>query len=82
MLVLSHGAVDHEQPERMDAIREHYRRTSHPLQRRTHAEIAGLLAGWDVLDPGLVDANLWRPDDLNALVSGKIAMLAAVARRS
>lgn len=79
MLVFSHGAVDHDQPDRMDAIRDHYRNTSHPLQRRTHPQIAALLDGWHVLDPGLVDANAWRPDDPDIPVTDRVAMLAAVA---
>jgi len=79
MLVFSHGAVDHDQPDRMDAIRDHYQNTNRPLQRRTHAEIAALLDGWHLLDPGVVDANAWRPDDPDIPVSDQVAMLAAVA---
>jgi hypothetical protein len=79
MLVFSHGAVDHDQPDRMDAIRDHYRNTSHPLQRRTHAQIAALLDGWHPLEPGLVDAHTWRPDAPCIPVPDQITMLAAVA---
>jgi len=80
LLVFSHGAVDHDQPDRMAAIRDHYRNTSHPLQRRTSAQIAALLDGWHPLDPGLVDANAWRPDDYDIPDPNQITMLAAVAR--
>lgn len=78
-LVFSHGALDDSQSGRMAAIKEFYRSTSHPLQRRTHAEIAALLDGWHLLDPGLVDADAWRPDGLSIVVPGQVTMLAAVA---
>ena len=81
MLVFSHGAVDENQPQRMDAIREHYSTTSHPLQRRTRGQIAALIGGWYPLDPGLVDASMWRPDDFDLRVAGQVTMLVAVAGR-
>lgn len=75
LLVFSHGAIDDDEPDCMAAIREHYRNTSHPVQRRTHAQIEALLDGWHPLQPGLVDANQWRlddpdvPDDVTMLVT-------------
>lgn len=79
MLVFSHGAMDDNEPARMDSIRDHYRSTSHPLQRRTHGQIAALLDDWRLLDPGLVDATAWRPDAPVAPAPDKVTMLAAVA---
>jgi hypothetical protein len=78
MLVFSHGALNDDEPNRMAAIRDHYQHTSHPLQRRSHAQVAALLEGWDVLDPGLVDATAWRPD-APGTQTAQLTMLAAVA---
>lgn len=79
MLVFSYGAFQDDQPDRMAAIRAHYRGTSHPIQPRTNAQIAALLDGWRLLDPGLVDATAWRPDAPVAPAPDKVTMMAAVA---
>jgi SAM-dependent methyltransferase len=79
MLVFSHGANDPNRPVNMDALKDHYQHnTSHALQRRTEAQIAALLDGWQLLAPGLVDANTWRPNN-PTLVPDRAGMLSAVA---
>jgi len=79
MLVFSYGAYDATRPENMDGLKDLYQKsTSHPLQRRTDAQIAALLDGWHLLHPGLVHANMWRPDN-PTLVPSRASMLAALA---
>jgi S-adenosyl methyltransferase len=29
---------------------------------RSHAQVAALFEGWDLVEPGLVQVPLWRPD--------------------
>jgi hypothetical protein len=80
MLVFSYGAYDASRPDNMDALSDLYKNnTTHPLVRRTDAQIAALLDGWHLLDPGLVDTNLWRPDN-PTLVPSRAGMLATLAR--
>lgn len=79
VIVFSHGENNDDEPDRMEAIRQHYRNTSHPVQRRTPAEMAELLDGWRIVEPGLVDANAWRPDDPDAPIPDTITMRVALA---
>ncbi|HEX4721449.1 MAG TPA: SAM-dependent methyltransferase [Pseudonocardiaceae bacterium] len=79
LLVFSHGAVS-DLVEGTE-VGELYQRTSHPLVGRTETEIAELLQGWQLLEPGLVEANDWRPEDLAEPPLQRTPMLAAVASR-
>jgi hypothetical protein len=62
----SHLAVSHAtqdgQAELADEHRALYARTPTPMSMRSHAEIASLLTGWELVEPGLVRLPLWRPD--------------------
>jgi SAM-dependent methyltransferase len=51
-------------PQRADATREAvklYEDLAAPFVLRSRQEIAGLFAGFDLVEPGLVTANEWRP---------------------
>lgn len=60
-LVFSHGAssLTDEQSELMVAL---YNQTTQPGHRRTQEDIEAMLAGWNLVEPGLVDAAEWRPE--------------------
>jgi hypothetical protein len=60
--MLSHATADHD-PAVAAAAAATYRSTSNPITARTHAEVARLLEGLEVAEPGLVDATVWRPDE-------------------
>ncbi|MFI6290050.1 SAM-dependent methyltransferase [Nonomuraea sp. NPDC050790] len=78
-LVLTHACGDKLRPADLAAAVAAYSRTQSPIYPRSAEAIKGLLAGMDVLDPGLVEASQWRPDDLPEEV-GDAQFLAAVAR--
>jgi SAM-dependent methyltransferase len=61
VLVLSH-ATDENRPEDAAKIVQLYRGTANPLRMRSREEVAELFAGWDLVEPGLVWAPLWRPE--------------------
>jgi S-adenosyl methyltransferase len=61
-----------------------YTKVSRPLVPRTRAELADLLDGWELLEPGLTHGPDWRPDPdapPPALAPPMYATLAGVARR-
>jgi SAM-dependent methyltransferase len=60
-LVVSHGTGDID-PDRAGAAVRGYNRASAPFVLRTRAEIAGLFADFEMVDPGLVQIPWWRPD--------------------
>ncbi len=59
--VLSHGTNDGFDEAPVEA-NQSYERTSTPGLARTKAEILELMAGTDLVDPGIVSTPQWRPD--------------------
>jgi hypothetical protein len=60
--VLSHVTGDHD-TSAMTAVEDVYRRTANPGLLRTREQIVALLSGLEIVEPGIVDATEWRPDD-------------------
>jgi SAM-dependent methyltransferase len=83
-LVISHAAdlPDAQQPpgraEATRAAAEVYQQLTAPLTVRTPCEIQALFAGFDLIDPGLVCVNQWRPT--RSRPSRPVPVLGGVAR--
>jgi len=60
-VAVSHGTNDYK-PKVVGEIESVYSRTTQPGVFRSKAEVAGILAGYEMLEPGLVDLIHWRPD--------------------
>jgi len=78
-LALSHGTRDiparpDMSPEAMAEmgakVERLYQLTTASLVTRTHAQVGRFFDGFDLLDPGLVEIQLWRPDEADALLPG------------
>ncbi len=65
-LAVSHGTRDYL-PERIRNLEAVYSRSSSSMTMRSHAEISGLMQGYELVPPGLVDMIHWRPDAHNPL---------------
>ena len=61
LLALTHATNDY-QPERIEKMEQVYRGATAGLTGRSHERIMELLAGYDVIPPGLVSMIEWRPD--------------------
>lgn len=61
-LVICHATAE-GQGQRATTHRDLYARTPTPMTMRSRAEVAALMAGFDLVEPGLVPMVLWRPDD-------------------
>jgi S-adenosyl methyltransferase len=83
-LALTHATQDGQRPEQASEHRKLYARTAMPMTMRSHDEITRLLAGWDLVEPGLVRMPLWRPDSAEELPKNPqdFAGYGAVGRRS
>ena len=82
-LAVSHLGPD-VTPERrqvQEAARKLYERTPTPVVLRTAAELAALIDGFDVLEPGVTAATDWRPDPDEAGDPPQPTALVAVARK-
>ena len=78
-LALSHGTRDiparpDMSPEAMAEmgakVERLYQLTTASLVTRTHAQVERFFDGFNLLDPGLVEIQLWRPDEADALLPG------------
>jgi O-methyltransferase involved in polyketide biosynthesis len=62
----SHVAISHASPEgqaaQLGKAANLYQKTASPVTMRTQAEIAALFGDLELLEPGVVQAPLWRPD--------------------
>jgi S-adenosyl methyltransferase len=85
-LAMTHGTKDYE-PATTSEVQELYAQTSQPGTFRTREQISGLMDGYELLPPGLVDVIHWRPatqeaepDPLGGDVA-RYSMFAAVGRK-
>jgi hypothetical protein len=51
-------------------VEQLYQLTTASLVTRTHAQIERFFEGLELLDPGLVEIQLWRPDDQGSALPG------------
>ncbi|MDF2975296.1 MAG: hypothetical protein K0S40_24 [Actinomycetospora sp.] len=80
-LVVSHASADGA-PDRADEHQSLYRRTATPMTMRTRDEVAALLDGFTLVEPGIVFLPQWRPDDpVPAANPERFTGYAAVGRR-
>ncbi|NUT93719.1 MAG: hypothetical protein HOY78_17030 [Saccharothrix sp.] len=82
-LVVSHATQDGQNGQ-ADEHKDLYRsRTATPMTMRSKDQVAGLFAGYDLVDPGVVHLPLWHPesaDDVDERPE-RFAGLAAVGRK-
>lgn len=83
-LALSHATADFHPPGTADDAAAAYRNAAAPLVLRTHPEIAAYFDSFELLEPGLVQAPLWHPDDKapRAAELHKIGIYAGVGHKS
>jgi hypothetical protein len=51
-------------------VEQLYQLTTATLVTRTRAEVERFFAGFDLLEPGVVEIQLWRPDESGSLLPG------------
>lgn len=61
-LALSHTTADFHDRAITDVATAVYENATAPLALRSRAQIAALFDGWDLVEPGLVQVPLWRPE--------------------
>ncbi len=62
-LVLSHITSEFISPELTAKVDGLYRQSTSPVTWRDRDQVRGLFDGYDLMDPGIVLAERWRPDD-------------------
>ncbi|MCW2918733.1 MAG: hypothetical protein JWN52_6801 [Actinomycetia bacterium] len=61
-IAATHVTVDGHPAEAVEQIEAVYRSTPTPIYFREHAEVLRFFAGFDLVRPGLVTIDAWRPD--------------------
>jgi len=59
---LSHATADFHDEAVTGGAMEVYARATAPLMPRSHSRVAAMFEGWDLIEPGVVQVPLWRPD--------------------
>jgi hypothetical protein len=80
-IALAHGTKVPELAEALEASKKLYQRTPTPAYPRSREEIARLLAGLEIIEPGIVPVTDWRPDPSTSAGESWPSVLATVARK-
>lgn len=80
-IALSHGTQVPELAEALEAGKQIYQRTPTPTYPRSREEIAMLLNGLDIVEPGIVPITDWHPDPSGDTSEPWPSVLAAVGRK-
>lgn len=81
-LALSHATADFHSYAVTSGTVKVYDNATAPLRWRSHTEVTALFDGWDLIDPGVVQVPLWRPERVppRARDLAKIAMYGGVGQ--
>jgi hypothetical protein len=82
-LALSHGTADFHPPGLTERAAAMYQNAAAPLRLRSYPQIKSLFDGFDLVEPGLVQPPLWRPEGKPPRQKNiaRIGMYAGVGRR-
>jgi hypothetical protein len=83
-LALSHGTQDFHPPGDADRAAAAYQDATAPLVLRNRQQVRAFFDGFDLVEPGLVQAPLWRPDGTPPRPKdlAKIGIYAGVGRKA
>jgi hypothetical protein len=84
-VVISHAALGYAEAEPwLGRAVQAYQRSTTPITLRTRAEIASFFEGLELVEPGLVEVPLWRPegpDDVLLDEPNRVNGVAGVGRK-
>jgi len=72
-LAVSHGTQDFHDPAQVQAGTAVYAKAA-PVVLRSHQQVSGFFDGFDLIEPGVVQVPLWRPD--HEPTAGELATVA------
>ncbi|MFI6076881.1 SAM-dependent methyltransferase [Actinoplanes sp. NPDC051343] len=80
-LATTHVTRDRHSAEAVEGVEAVYRKTPTPIFFRTHDEIARFFDGFDLVEPGLVTVDEWRPDPADPAPEATRWLYGGVGRR-
>jgi hypothetical protein len=79
LLIFSHSSVEEAVDDRR--VTGIYRNASATLTPRSRAHISALLSGFEMLEPGLVQVNAWRPDEPVGPDDREVGLIGGIGRK-
>ena len=81
-LAVSHGTADFHDHASVSRATALYTKAAAPVVLRSHQQVSGFFEGFDLVEPGVVQAPLWRPDHAPLPPSelAKVAIYGGVGR--
>jgi len=80
-LALSVATTDNAEPAAASKALAVFRAHGLPVLKRTHAEVTALFDGLQLIEPGVVRVNRWRPDASADPEAGGVGIYGGVARK-
>jgi hypothetical protein len=80
-IAISHITSDGTEPDVVNTIEEAYRHASAPAVFRSTTDIRRFFAGFDLIEPGLVELSEWRGQGLKSVKPPALRFLAGVGRK-
>ncbi len=80
-LALSHASPPPERPDDAATVQRLYQRTSSPLHLRDRREVARLVDGLEIVEPGIVAVGRWHPDPDEAADLAHDELLGVLTRK-
>lgn len=80
-VAISHGIPLEQITDRQEQVRQLYDRTPTPFHPRTPVQVATLLSGWEIVEPGIVPITDWNPDPDGDGLPPQPSVLGAVGRK-
>jgi trans-aconitate methyltransferase len=80
-LALSVATTDNAEPAAASQALAVFRAHGLPVLKRTHAEVTALFDGLELIEPGVVRVNRWRPDASADPEASGVGMYGGVARK-
>ena len=74
-LAVSHGTADFHDQASVSRASAVYAKAAAPVVLRSHQQVSGFFEGFDLIEPGVVQVPLWRPDH-EPLPPGELAKVA------
>jgi hypothetical protein len=81
-LAATHVTSDRHPAEAVEGVESAYRATPTPVYFRRHGEVLRLFDGFELVEPGLVTVDAWRPDQTEPAPTPTDWLYGGVARRS
>lgn len=81
-LAISHGTADRLRADEASAVQDVYKAASAPVVPRTRAQVESFFKGFELVEPGVVDINVWPVPAVGYSSTDRVLMYGGLGRRN